>query len=153
MKSPFKLYGPAIVNFSGGRTSAFMLRRILDEGLEPGVVVGFANTYREREETYKFVNEVEKRWGIKITRIERGGGFNKLLRDRALGRALRGEGPNLPGPVSRWCSVELKRSPAERLMLSLAISDGWATENKTGLMVASYDSIMGIRADEPMPSM
>jgi hypothetical protein len=150
VKSPFKIHGPAIVNFSGGRTSAFMLRRILDEGLEPGVIVGFADTHREREETYKFVDDVERRWGVKITRIERAGGFDKLLSDRAAGRAKRGEGPNLPGPVSRWCSVELKRSPAERLMLALAIRDGWATEDKkTGLMVASYDSIMGIRADEP----
>ncbi len=127
-----------------------MLRRILDEGLEPGVFAGFADTARERKETYAFVDEVESRWGVKIHRIERRGRFDKLLSDRAAGRALRGQAPNLPGPVSRWCSVELKRTPAERFMLAEAVRDGWSTTHeKSGLPLAEYDSVMGIRADEP----
>ncbi len=50
----FKLTGPALISFSGGRTSAFMLRRILDAGggtLFPDVKVAFFNTGKERPET------------------------------------------------------------------------------------------------------
>ena len=55
---PFRLDGPALVSFSGGRTSAYMLRRILDAcggRLPAGVHAVFANTGRERAETLRFV--------------------------------------------------------------------------------------------------
>src|SRR5690242_17474485 len=41
--SPFQIEGPAVISFSGGRTSAYMLRRILDEGVRPDVFVLFAD--------------------------------------------------------------------------------------------------------------
>lgn len=48
---PFRLDGPAIINVSGGRTSALMLRRILDAhgGALPGDAHAvFQNTGKER---------------------------------------------------------------------------------------------------------
>ena len=47
MNDPFRIEGPAIINVSGGRTSALMLRRVLDAhggALPDGVVAAFANT-------------------------------------------------------------------------------------------------------------
>lgn len=67
---PFFIDGPAVISFSGGRTSAEMLRRILDahDGeLPDDVFVDFTNTGKEREETLVFVNECSVRWGIPIT--------------------------------------------------------------------------------------
>lgn len=60
MQSPYLIEGPALISFSGGRTSALMLKRIIDAHggtLPADVFVAFANTGREREETLRFVHE------------------------------------------------------------------------------------------------
>lgn len=70
---PFRIQGPAMISFSGGRTSAYMLKQIVDAHggtLPPDVVVAFANTGLEREETLRFVHECGARWGIPITWLE-----------------------------------------------------------------------------------
>jgi 3'-phosphoadenosine 5'-phosphosulfate sulfotransferase (PAPS reductase)/FAD synthetase len=66
--NPYKIEGPAVISFSGGRTSAYMLRKVLDahEGeLPPDVFVVFADTGKERPETLDFVRECSKRWGVR----------------------------------------------------------------------------------------
>lgn len=71
--SPFYITGPALISFSGGRTSAYMLFMILcaHGGVLPDdVYVVFANTGKEREETLRFVHEVEVRWGVRVWWIE-----------------------------------------------------------------------------------
>ncbi len=71
--SPFYLRGPTLISFSGGRTSAYMLWRILCAHggvLPPYCYVVFANTGKEREETLRFVHECEVRWSIKIWWVE-----------------------------------------------------------------------------------
>lgn len=70
MRDSFFIEGPAVISFSGGRTSGYLLRRILDAGLQPGVHVMFANTGKERSETLDFVHEIEKRWGVPIQWLE-----------------------------------------------------------------------------------
>lgn len=50
--SPFLVAGPALISFSGGRTSAFMLHEILATHggqLPPDVHVAFANTGKEHD--------------------------------------------------------------------------------------------------------
>lgn len=64
---------PALISFSGGRTSAFLLRQILDAhagALPPGVHVAFCNTGKERIETLDFVRECSERWAVKIHWLE-----------------------------------------------------------------------------------
>lgn len=54
--NPYLIEGPALISFSGGRTSAYMLHEILrahDGTLPPDVYVTFANTGKEREETLR----------------------------------------------------------------------------------------------------
>ena len=67
--SPFRIEGPAIINVSGGRTSAYMLRRILDAcdgALSADVHAVFANTGKERAETLTFLHRCAEEWGIRI---------------------------------------------------------------------------------------
>jgi 3'-phosphoadenosine 5'-phosphosulfate sulfotransferase (PAPS reductase)/FAD synthetase len=60
--------GPTVVAFSGGRTSAYMLKTILDEGHKP--IVLFANTGKERDETLEFIHLCEINWGITVVWLE-----------------------------------------------------------------------------------
>lgn len=56
MGHPFKIDdSPAVISFSGGRTSAYMLRRCLDAGVPDDCYVIFSNTGRELPETLDFV--------------------------------------------------------------------------------------------------
>lgn len=71
--SPYFCHGPTLVSFSGGRTSAYMLFQVLcaHGGVLPDyVVVAFANTGQELEETLRFVHECGTRWGVRIFWVE-----------------------------------------------------------------------------------
>lgn len=120
----FEIEGPAVISFSGGRTSGYMLRRILDAGLQPDVHVLFADTGRERDETYRFVRDVEEQWHVEIHWVKRPGYFTQLVTDRGL-----------PNPVFRFCTQELKIRPMRNWMRGRGY-DHWT-------------NVVGIRADEP----
>lgn len=123
--SPFAIDGPAVISFSGGRTSAYMLRRILDQGLRPHVYVVFADTGKERLETHHFIQSCAVMWGIGVVHVERPGQFTQLITDRKF----------LPNPVTRFCTQELKIRPMRDYML--------------GLGYEHWTNVVGIRADEP----
>ena len=102
--SPYFIEGPALISFSGGRTSAFMLHGILqayDGQLPEDVVVAFANTGKEREETLRFVHECGLVWGVPIHWVERrlgGGRPSRRLQHRVAARgAVRGADPPKAG--------------------------------------------------------
>lgn len=71
--SPYFTTGPALLSFSGGRTSAFMLHETLRAHggtLPSDMHVVFANTGKERAETLRFVHECEVRWSVPIHWVE-----------------------------------------------------------------------------------
>ncbi len=73
MSDPFKIEGPAVISFSGGRTSGYMLWRILQAHggtLPADVRVVFANTGKERNETLDFVERCACAWGVPMTWLE-----------------------------------------------------------------------------------
>jgi 3'-phosphoadenosine 5'-phosphosulfate sulfotransferase (PAPS reductase)/FAD synthetase len=70
MRDPYFIKGPAVISFSGGRTSAYLLWKIMERGLQPDVHVMFANTGKEREETLDFVDECARRFDVPITWLE-----------------------------------------------------------------------------------
>jgi 3'-phosphoadenosine 5'-phosphosulfate sulfotransferase (PAPS reductase)/FAD synthetase len=124
MSNPFLIDGPAAISFSGGRTSAYMLWRILDVGLQPDVHIVFADTGKEREETYAFIREIEKRWVVNIVWTHRPGYFTQLITDKKF----------LPNPVMRFCTSELKIEPMRAFMLA----QGYET----------WTNVVGFRRDE-----
>ncbi|HEX8400501.1 MAG TPA: Nin-like protein [Allosphingosinicella sp.] len=123
--NPYRIEGPALISFSGGRTSGYMLWHILDayDGKLPDDVhVCFANTGKEREETLRFVHECATRWGVRVRWLEwqprkrgdpwEGGytevGYNSASRDGEPFAALLARKQYLPNSQMRYCTIELK---------------------------------------------
>lgn len=143
-RDPFRVEGPAVVSFSGGRTSGYMLRRILDAHggtLPDDVHVLFANTGRERIETLDFVAATAEQWGVDVVWLERSEGgaalevdpaeasrhgepFAQLIRERRF----------VPNPGTPYCSTELKT----RLFKHWMRAQGYE----------HWRSVVGYRADE-----
>lgn len=146
---PFKIDGPTCISFSGGRTSAYMLWRVLQSngGLPPEAIVCFANTGKEEEATLQFVRDCEKHWGIIISWVEyrdtdkgyvevefnsasrKGEPFSAIIDARMRGQS------GLPNGVSRYCSSELKTRTMHRYLRQVGFQE--------------WDTFIGIRADEP----
>lgn len=73
MKSPFDIPEPLLIGMSGGKTSAYQLRRFLDHfgGKISGKrAIVFANTGHEDERTLKFVERVSIEWDAHIYWVE-----------------------------------------------------------------------------------
>lgn len=148
MTDPFKIDSPTCISFSGGRTSAYMLWRVIqsNNGLPEEAKVCFANTGKEMEETLRFVERCGKEWGVPIDWIEYAEAeetkdrfkvvtFETASRDGEPFEAIIRKRNYLPNPVSRFCTVEMKVRAIHRYLKSL----GWT----------EWDSMLGIRADEP----
>lgn len=147
MIDPFKIDSPTCISFSGGRTSAYMLWRVLqaNHGLPDEAVVCFANTGKEDEATLRFVDRCSKEWDVPITWVEyaeaeetkdrfRVVDFETASRDGEPFEAIIRRRNYLPNPVSRFCTVEMKVRAIHRYLKSI----GWT----------EWDSMLGIRADE-----
>jgi 3'-phosphoadenosine 5'-phosphosulfate sulfotransferase (PAPS reductase)/FAD synthetase len=154
--NPYLIQGPALISFSGGRTSAYMLKMILDAHggtLPDDVHVCFANTGKEREETLRFVHECSSRWGVKINWLEwtprptesEGRktpwgerfvevGYNSASRQGEPFRALIERKKYLPNAVQRFCTSHLKVDTMKAFMLAHGYDRWW--------------NAVGLRADE-----
>lgn len=123
--NPYRIEGPALISFSGGRTSGYMLWHILDAHggtLPDDVHVCFANTGKEREETLRFVHECATRWGVRVRWLEWRSrlksvpvserfeevGFNSAARRGEPFKALIASKKAVPNAVQRWCTSHLK---------------------------------------------
>ena len=148
MSDPFKIIEPTCISFSGGRTSAYMLWRVLqshDGKLPDEAIVCFANTGKEDEATLKFVQDCSDKWNVPIVWVEyqhdephfkvvnfetasrNGEPFEELIRY--------GSRRYLPNPMTRYCTVDLKIKAAQKYLFSI----GWT----------QWENLVGIRADEP----
>lgn len=71
--NPFLIDGPALISFSGGRTSGKMFHDIVAAhgGVLPAdVEVSFTNTGKERQETLRFVHDCGERFGVRVRWFE-----------------------------------------------------------------------------------
>ena len=146
MRDLFRCDGPTIINVSGGRTSALMLRRVLDAHggtLPANVHAVFANTGAEHEGTLDFLAECADRWGVDLRWIERtreAPGWREVTFDTASRESepfeeLVLQRKFLPNAVMRFCTQALKIETAASFMRSQGY-DRWT-------------SVVGLRADEP----
>ena len=151
--NPYRLpNGPIAIQFSGGRTSGYMLNKILeayDGKLPPDCHVLFQNTGREMPETLLFVEECAERWNVKIVwleydideqgrntfRIVGPGTNNPASRNGEPFEKLISKKGFVPNRMARFCTAELKVRVSRDYMRWLGY-DKWT-------------AIIGIRADEP----
>jgi len=148
MTNPFKIDSATNIAFSGGRTSAFMLYKVLEanNGLPKDARVVFCNTGKEEESTYRFVRDCSTKWSVPITWLE----YETIDEEHAVKvvdfdtAARNGEPfdalikkyePTLPNGRARYCSSYLKTRTSHRFLKSI----GWE----------EWDCFVGIRADEP----
>tara|TARA_Y100000310_G_scaffold337057_2_gene423155 strand:- start:1015 stop:1854 length:840 start_codon:yes stop_codon:yes gene_type:complete len=150
MTNPYLLDLPAVVSFSGGRTSGFMLRHILDAhgGQPDDLQVCFQNTALEHPVTYTFVRECERRWGVDITWLEyfvndennhdcKIVDFDTASRDGEPFTQLILKKKYLPNPVTRICTANLKMRTLDRHLKGMpGFEEG-------------YTNAVGLRYDEP----
>ena len=138
-----------LISFSGGRTSAFMTKLIKESSKykDYNILIAFANTGKESEETLKFINRCDKEWGLNIVWLEcvvnseKGKGTEyKVIDFKTANR----EGKpfedvikkyGLPSKLFRHCTREMKEVPIHK----------YAKEYFNG---EKYLTALGIRADE-----
>ena len=151
MIDAYKIEGPAVVSFSGGRTSGYMLKKIIEahKGTLPeDVYVVFANTGKEMPQTLDFVKDCADKWDCYIYWLEleisnerpiyrtkevsyetasrNGEPFSALIERRNM----------LPNPVMRMCTQELKMNVMKRFMKQKGHKE--------------WTNVVGLRYDEPM---
>lgn len=156
MTNPYRIEGPALISFSGGRTSGYMLWHILaafDGKLPDDIHVTFANTGKEREETLRFVHDCESHWGARVRWLEwkdrpkgKEGrntppagrycevGYNSASRDGEPFAALIARKKYTPNSVTRFCTAELKIE----VMKSFMQAHGYTR----------WSNVIGLRGDE-----
>jgi hypothetical protein len=124
-----------------------MLWRILQAHggkLPDDVIVTFANTGKEREETLRFVHECGSRWGVDIVWLEWRDnaegfeivGYNSASREGEPFEALIRKKKRLPNWQERWCTGFLK-------VLTMH-----AYNRSIGRTIGGFTEVIGLRDDE-----
>jgi 3'-phosphoadenosine 5'-phosphosulfate sulfotransferase (PAPS reductase)/FAD synthetase len=145
--NPYLIQGPALISFSGGRTSGYMLYQIIQAHsghLPTDVIPCFANTGKERPETLRFVQDCDDYWGNQVHWVEwrdNKEGFEKVGSNSASRNgepfaALIKKKGMPPNWQARFCTSFLK----VMAMTAFARSLGWASGN--------YGEVIGLRYDE-----
>lgn len=138
-----------LISFSGGRTSAYMTWWILNNIKDKyNIVVVFANTGKEKEETLEFVDRCDKEFGFNVVWVEafvhneNKKGTTHIVTN--FKDAERNGEPfedmifkyGMPNQNAPHCTRELKLAPIKSYMKSI----GWD----------NYITALGIRSDEPL---
>lgn len=137
--------GNVHVTLSGGRTSAYLLQRLLEANgdLPERARVVFANTGREDPRTLDFVQQVGERWSVPITWVQYSPdepwfeivSHNSAARNGEPFEAMIRHKRFTPNGGKRICTEQMKVRTARRML----VAAGWSQWTKT----------LGIRADEP----
>ena len=138
-----------VVSFSGGRTSGYLTKKLLEERHKwKDIIVIFANTGQEHEKTLEFINKCDTNFGFNTVWIEavthpgkRKASTAKVVDFETASR----KGEPFEGVIAKYgipwskashCTRELKEYPIKDYLRSL------------GLDVKDRYMAIGIRADE-----
>ena len=153
--NPYFTKGPTCISFSGGRTSAYMLYKVLEahDGVLPKeTVITFANTGIEHPATLDFVRDCGEQWGVNIIWLEATARIGTESENKYVygyevvnyDTASRNGEPfadlitarnYLPNPVARFCTAELKIRRINDYLIDQGLKE--------------HATLIGLRADEP----
>jgi 3'-phosphoadenosine 5'-phosphosulfate sulfotransferase (PAPS reductase)/FAD synthetase len=137
-----------VVSFSGGRTSGYLLHKMIESYGKENIKAIFANTGRESEATLEFVRDCEKHFDINITWLEydldeSGKEIAKVVsfetadrKGQPLYKAIK-KTKVVPNFFQRHCTINTKIQTISRHIIEL------------GLKEAEVIQYIGIRHDEP----
>ena len=145
----YRIPTPAVISFSGGRTSGYMLKKIIDAygGVLPkDIHICFANTGKELEETLEFIHKIETEWNIPIHWLELDIGINPKWQSKEVTyktasrngepfEKLLDNSSSKPSFFRRSCTIELKINVINRFMRQKGYKEWYA--------------VLGLRYDEP----
>lgn len=114
-----------VISVSGGKDSAALAIYLREKYPEREFEYLFFDTEEELQETYRYLNDLESRLGIKIRKEYPTKSFKELLLEH---------NDYLPSPMERWCTRKMKLETFMRTM-----------EEYKDFTVYNY---VGIRADE-----
>jgi len=140
---------PLVISFSGGRTSAYMTWRLLDKYKgKREILVVFANTGKEREETLQFIHDCDTHYNFGTVWLEsvqyhgkrKAAGYKLVTFETAnrMGAPFEDmiKKHGIPNAAFPHCSRELKKNPINAYI-------------REYLKWKDYEIALGIRADEP----
>lgn len=136
-----------LVSFSGGETSAFMVRWLIDnKSNDYDMIFVFANTGDEEEKTLEFIDNCDKEWNLNIVWVEAEVYHNERIASKHkivnYKTASRNREPfedvikkyGIPNQNFLHCNREMKLNPIHSYIKSI----GWK----------DYYTAIGIRSDE-----
>jgi len=147
--NPFLITEPTCISFSGGRTSAYMLWRVLQSHggkLPEDAIVCFANTGKEDEATLEFVRDCSVNWNIPIVWLEwrdnKAGyeivNYETASRNGEPFRDMCIKKKALPNGFMRFCTGELK----------IDVVHKYLKDSGHGSAEQPCSQMIGIRSDE-----
>ena len=146
--NPYRVPRPAVISFSGGRTSGFLLKHVVDayDGRLPDdITIVFSNTGLERPETLDFVDRCALAWSVPVHWVQYDWDAPHRTRIVDHATAARKGEPYaalidrkgfVPSISIRYCSGFLKRDRIESF-----------ARHRLGLK--RWHSVIGLRSDEP----
>jgi hypothetical protein len=135
-----------VVSLSGGLSSAVAAERVLRRYGREAVALWFADTAREDEDLYRFVEDLEGRWGVGIVRYRDGRTPLEVTESRRC----------IPNNRMAYCSEELKVRPFARWLkrqakpLTVHLGLDWTELDRMEKPRRSYQRIPGVVVDFPL---
>lgn len=135
-----------IVSISGGSASAVTAERVIKRYGKEAVKLWFADTLWEDEDLYRFLNDLEARWGMTIERFTDGRTPLEVAEEKKL----------IPNSFAAPCSHELKQKPFMRYIksqpkpLTIHLGLSWDEEHRMQKPKEIYESVEGVTVDFPL---
>lgn len=135
-----------VVSFSGGRTSAYMAKKLIEKHGKNNLLFVFANTGKENPETLDFIRDCSSHWEISVNWVEADvcaeKGIGTTYKMVTYETASRNGEPfmavnkkyGIPNKSSPHCTRELKEVPIRKFVKDICGNN--------------YKMAIGIRADE-----